>query len=210
MRMMKSMGRRATKKRHLKERSRLKDLPLAKLQSMLFPTGMPKYFTKFDESPDLIKIFKLLVYRPAVIQNSISYKMDIIKKLNFVFGTEYRHIITYKAANTFTITHGELIDTDDSNPIPPDTSRADLRIIYEGDLILVRVDNNSKDYGLEIDVQVLTCGLFQDTTDDFRQFKLDREHFFKYYRKYMTLVDLGSDTINSEEEAFKHERIGSS
>jgi hypothetical protein len=39
-----------------------------------------------------------------------------------------------------------------------------------------------------MDMQVLTCGLFQDLSDDFRNFRLDSSDIAQF-RKHLKLVD---------------------
>lgn len=175
---------------------------IKKLQDFLFDTdkGLPSYFKSFKRSPDLMKIFKILIQEPKIIHNGIEYKMGIDEKINFIFGTGHRHILTYKASQKFHISIGELVDTDDSCVIPPWISMEELRTVQEGDLVLVRFDKKDSSEGMLLEIQVLTCGLFQSTEDDFRQFRVDREDFFNYYRKYLELKDLGDDTSVKEEK----------
>lgn len=175
-------------------RAKMEGLNVKALQdSIWLDREYPIYFRSYRTSKELIKIFKLLVFIPALWHDGIVYETSPEEKLHTVFGTDSRHIFTYKAVQDFTLNVGEI--NEKLEQIPPEFTPTKLRKIYKDDLILIRVD--TRDEELKVDLQVLTCGLFQDTSDDFRNFRIDTSDLTSF-RKYLKLVD--KDGI--EEERF--------
>lgn len=184
------MGRRRIHPKKLKTpkapRAKMEGVNVKILQDALW-TGQeyPEYFNSYRMSAELIKIFKILVNKPTYWHDGLIFNVtDPVEKLHVVFGTDYRHIFTYIAVEDFTLTCGEIVEKLEA--IPANYAPSKLRRIYKDDLILIRVDKRDED--LKMDLQVLTSGLFQDTSDDFRNFKLDSSDLV-YFRKYLKLVD---------------------
>jgi hypothetical protein len=165
-------------------RAKMEGLAVRTLQDALWKgRDYPKYFYKYAHSAELIKIFKIMVNRPAYWQDGLIYEMAPHDKLHHVFGTDSRFIFTYEVMEDFILKVGEINEIE---PIPADYPPSKLRKLYRGDIVLIRVDKRDPD--LKMDMQVLTCGLFQDLSDDFRNFRLDSSDIAQF-RKHLKLVD---------------------
>lgn len=172
-------------------RAKMEGLNVKLLQDSLFKNKeYPKYFNSFRTSPELLKIFKILVNRPAFWQDGLLLSFTPEDKLYNVFGADYRYIFSYRAVEDFTLTCGLVNEIE---PIPHNFPPQKLRKVYAGDLILIRVDKRSEE--MKLDLQILTKGLFQDTSDDFRNFIIDTNDLTTF-RKYIKLID--TDGIREE------------
>lgn len=174
-------------------RAKMEGLAVKALQDALWPNRpFPKYMNKFAASAELMKVFKLLVHLPKHWENGLIYEtIDIRDKLDHVFGIEYRHIFTYEVMEDFVLRVGEIQYNED---MPEGMTPTKLRAAYKGDIVLIRVDTRDED--LVVDLQILTSGIFQDTSDDFRNFKIDTIDIAQF-RKYLKLVDKdGQDEEN--------------
>lgn len=160
-------------------------LSITNLQNFLWlHKKFPKYFSGYRHSKELMKIYKILIDRPKVWENKIEYeKLEPEEKLHLVFGTDYRHIYTYKAIQNFTLNVGEIKNPELIASIELIKAARDIR---EGDTILIRRDTRDED--LKIDLQILSGGLFQDSTEDWKVFTLDTIDL-KEIRKFIKLVD---------------------
>ncbi len=165
-------------------KAKMEGLNVKALQDLLFSgKEFPEYFNKFAASKELMMIFKLLVVQPSAIEDGLEYKLDVQEKLHHVFGTDYRTIYTYEVIEDFVLNVGEVAYIE---PLPEDQTPNKIRRVFRGDVVLIRVDTRDED--LTADLQVLTSGLFQDTSDDFRNFKIDIEDI-KQFRNKLKLVD---------------------
>ena len=182
------MGRKRLHPKKLKTpkapRAKMEGLNVKVLQDALW-TGReyPEYFNSYRTSAEPLKIFKILVNKPTYWQDGLVYSADPVEKLHVVFGTDYRYIFTYIAIEDFVLTAGEINEIE---PIPANFPPSKLRRVYKDDTLLIRVDK--RDIELKIELQVLTSGLFQDCSDDFRNFKLDSSDLV-HFRKHLKLVD---------------------
>lgn len=173
-------------------KAKMEGLPVQALQQYLWSNrDYPQYFEKFYRSKELLRIYKLLIHQPAAWENGLKYEIDPVEKLHLVFGTDYRHIFTYEVIQDFDLKVGEY------NPAPQqppaNISIKELRRLYKGDIVLIRVDTRDED--LKVDLQVLTSGLFQDGSDDFRNFRVDTIDIASF-RRYLKLKD--SDGIEEK------------
>lgn len=165
-------------------KAKMEGLNVKALQDLLFSgKEFPEYFNKFAASKELMMIFKLLVVQPSAIEDGLEYKLDVQEKLHHVFGTDYRTIYTYEVIEDFMLNVGEVAYIEE---VPEGQTPRKLRALFRGDVVLIRVDTRDED--LTADLQVLTSGLFQDTSDDFRNFKIDIEDI-KQFRSKLKLVD---------------------
>lgn len=164
-------------------------IAVQKLQNLLWlHRNYPKYFLSFKASKELMKIYKILIDRPSVWENKIKYELNPEEKLHLVFGTDYRNIYVYKVIEDFTLSLGEFKFKDEIL----DSNLLDLaRQLRVGDVVLIRKDTRDED--LKIDLQILTKGIFQDDSEDWKVFTLDTVDL-KHIRKYLKLVD--SDGVN--------------
>lgn len=173
-------------------KAKMEGLSVQALQQYLWSNReYPPYFEKLYRSKELLRIYKMLIHVPAAWENGLKYDIDPLEKLHLVFGTDYRHIFTYQVIEDFTLNVGE----HDSKPeqLPANVTVRDIRRLYKGDIVLIRVD--TRDEELKVDLQVLTCGLFQDTSDDFRNFRIDTIDIASF-RRYLELKD--SDGIEEK------------
>jgi hypothetical protein len=165
-------------------KAKMEGINVKALQSLLFyKKEYPEYFNKYSDSKELMMVFKLLVAQPSAIEEGLEYELDIQEKLHHVFGTDYRTIYTYEVVEDFILNVGEVLYLEN---MPEGQPPRKLRALYKGDIVLIRVDTRDED--LTADLQVLTSGLFQDTSDDFRNFKIDIE-YIKQFRNKLKLVD---------------------
>lgn len=179
---MKTMGKAGRKLKTPK--AKMEGLNVKALQDLLFNSQeYPEYFNKFAASKELMMIFKLLVVQPSAIESGLEYKLDVQEKLHHVFGVDYRTIYTYEVVEDFILNVGKVSYIEE---VPEGQTPRKLRALFKGDVVLIRVDTRDED--LTCDLQVLTSGLFQDTSDDFRNFKIDIEDI-KQFRSKLKLVD---------------------
>jgi len=165
-------------------KAKMEGLNVKALQDLLFNSQeYPEYFNKFAASKELMMIFKLLVVQPSAIESGLEYKLDVQEKLHHVFGIDYRTIYTYEVVEDFILNVGKVSYIEE---VPEGQTPRKLRALFKGDVVLIRVDTRDED--LTCDLQVLTSGLFQDTSDDFRNFKIDIEDI-KQFRSKLKLVD---------------------
>jgi hypothetical protein len=165
-------------------KAKMEGINVKALQSLLFyKKEFPEYFNKYSDSKELMMIFKLLVAQPSAIENGLNYKLDIQEKLHHIFGTDYRQIFTYEVIEDFVLNAGEVSYNEE---MPEGQTPRKLRALYKGDVVLIRVD--SRDEDLMVDLQVLTAGLFQDTSDDFRNFRMNTSDIAQF-RSKLKLVD---------------------
>lgn len=165
-------------------KAKMEGLNVKALQDLLFNSQeYPEYFNKFAASKELMMIFKLLVVQPSAIESGLEYKLDVQEKLHHVFGVDYRTIYTYEVVEDFILNVGKVSYIEE---VPEGQTPRKLRALFKGDVVLIRVDTRDED--LTCDLQVLTSGLFQDTSDDFRNFKIDIEDI-KQFRSKLKLVD---------------------
>lgn len=141
----------------------------------------PAYFPTYKFSADLMKIYKLLVNDPELWQEGLTYKINPADKVHLIFGTSFRHIYTYKATESFSLAVGTLV-----GELPPNYTVSKARAIVEGDTILIRRD--TRDQELKIEMQILSSGIFQDSSEDFRQFILNTSDLAAV-RKHLKLID---------------------
>jgi len=159
-------------------------LAVPSLQEILFEgRRFPKYFSAYRYSAELMKIYKILVDMPAAWENKVKYELNPEEKLHLVFGTDYRHIYTYKVIENFYLELGEFKNQNEIAGIEFQRAARDLKV---GDIVLVRKDTRDED--LKIDVQILTQGLFQDSTEDWKVLTMDTLDL-GYIRKFLKLVD---------------------
>lgn len=160
-----------------------------KLQEILFEgRDYPRYFAPYRYSAELMKIYKILVDSPSVWENSIKYELNPEEKLHLVFGTDYRHIYTYEVIEEFFLNFGEFKNQNEIAGIEFQRAARTLRV---GDQLLIRKD--TRDEELKVDVQILTGGLFQDFTEDWKVLTMDTIDV-GHIRKYLKLID--SDGMN--------------
>lgn len=168
-------------------KAKMEGINIKSLQDLFFlGKEYPNYFYKYIESKELMMIFKLLVQQPAAWEDGLEYsfnQLNINEKLNNVFGVSSRFIYTYEVIEDFMLNVGEVSYLE---PLPENQTPHKIRRLYKGDIVLIRVDTRDED--LTADLQVLTSGLFQDTSDDFRNFKIDIEDI-KQFRSKLKLVD---------------------
>jgi hypothetical protein len=165
-------------------KAKMEGINVKALQSLLFyKKEFPEYFNKYSDSKELMMIFKLLVAQPSAIENGLNYKLDVQEKLHHIFGTDYRQIFTYEVIEDFVLNVGEVSYNEE---MPEGQTPRKLRALYRGDVVLIRVD--SRDEDLMVDLQVLTAGLFQDTSDDFRNFRMNTSDIAQF-RSKLKLVD---------------------
>jgi len=164
-------------------------LAITKLQNLAWLNrSYPKYFSPYRSSPELMKIYKLFIDRPSVWENNIKYDLNPEEKLHLIFGTDFRHIYTYEVTEDFTLSFGEFKFKEDIL----DSELINMaRQFKQGDIVLIRKDTRDED--LKVDIQVLSEGLFQDSTEDWKVFTIDTVDL-KHIRKYLKLVD--SDGMN--------------
>lgn len=143
----------------------------------------PPYFDRYRYSPELMKIFKILVDKPSFWENGIQYNFPPDDKLYLVFGSEHRRIVTYKAECDFMFNLGYLWDTDESL-LPTKLEKA--RQVYKNDLLLLRVDDRNDNESA--DIQILSHGLFQDLTEDYKVFTINK-YDMKQIRSNLKLVE---------------------
>lgn len=173
-------------------KAKMEGLNVKALQDLLFNSQeYPEYFNKFAASKELMMIFKLLVVQPSAIESGLEYKLDVQEKLHHVFGVDYRTIYTYEVVEDFILNVGKVSYIEE---VPEGQTPRKLRALFKGDVVLIRVDTRDED--LTCDLQVLTSGLFQDTSDDFRNFKIDIEDI-KQFRSKLKLVDKDSNNEES-------------
>lgn len=164
-------------------------LAVTTLQENLFRLKkFPKYFMSFRYSPDLMKVYKLLIDKPKAWGNNLKYEVDAEEKVHLVFGTDYRNIYTYEVTEDFYLNIGEFKNQEQIAGIDFQKAARQLRA---GDTLLVRKD--TRDEELKIDIQILTKGLFQDSTEDWKVLIADTQDL-GYIRQYIKLVD--SDGVN--------------
>lgn len=167
-----------------KPKAKIDGISAPKLQSILFEGKRnPDYCSDYYKSDDLMKIYKLFVHSPKLWQANVVYDLEPKDKLHFVFGTDFRHIYTYIAQEPFQLTCGELSEHEE---LPPDYTPHKARAVNKGDTILIRRDTRDED--LKVDVQILSAGLFQDSSEDFRSFRVDTSDIGSF-RKFLKLVD---------------------
>lgn len=179
------------KARRKAPRARLTGLSVTQLQKLLWiKREYPEYFRSFKASPELMNIYRILVDKPKTWQDNLQYWPDPAEKLHLVFGTDYRHIFSYRAVEQFKLEFGEL-----SFPtkLPSDQTVNSAREVYPGYLILVRYDTRDED--MKIELQILSNGLLQDSSEDYKVFNMDTVDFPKI-RKYLKLID--SDGVTHE------------
>jgi len=159
-------------------------LSVSRLQELLWLNReFPKYFNSFRASPELMKIYKVLIDIPRVWENQIRYDLEPEEKLHLVFGTDYRHIYTYTVTEDFTLNVGKIKNSSEITDISLINA---ARQIKAGDTVLIRRDTRDED--LTVDLQILSQGLFQDSSEDWKVFELDTVDL-KHIRKYLNLVD---------------------
>lgn len=181
-------------------KAKMEGINVKALQDILFSKReYPEYFYKYSDSKELMMIFKLMVVQPTAWEDGLAHRLDIKDKLNHVFGTDYRRIYTYKVVESFKLIAGELIEPESR---PEEQTTHKLRALYKGDIVLIRVDTRDED--LKADMQILTSGTFQDTSDDNRNFKIDIEDI-KQFRDKLKIVDKDGN----EHETFIGESISS-
>lgn len=155
-----------------------------RLQELLWhKRKFPRYFSKYRYSADLMKIYKVLIDRPKAWENKVQYELSPEEKLHHVFGTDFRHIYTYKAIEDFTLIVGEIKNPDQ---LASPGLVQDARQIRAGDTMLIRKD--TRDEELKVDLQILSEGLFQDSSEDWKVFTLDTVDL-KTIRQSIKLVD---------------------
>lgn len=159
-------------------------IPVKQLQNLLFLNSkMPDVFPSFKCSPELMKIYKILIDSPKTWENSLEYELDPLSKLDLVFGIGHRHIFTYRCYQDFYLNVGEL--SDQTIPRLPEEIKL-ARWVQKGDTILIRYDD--RDENQVVDVQILTSGLMQDDSEDWKQFTMDTVDL-KQIRPYLKLLD---------------------
>ena len=160
------------------------DINVSLLQGQLWEgRKYPSTYEKFRHSPDLMKIYKILVNKPTFWQDGIKYTFSAADKVHLVFGEGYRDILVYKACEDFNLEQGILWDTDEA--LAADKIKT-ARQVYVNDTILVRRD--SRDRLGQMDVQVLSAGLLQDTSEDYKIFTMNNFDL-KYFRDKITLIE---------------------
>jgi len=156
--------------------------PLA-LQKYLWPVEYPKYFLPYKKSPELMTILHTLfsfAYGESIKRelteldegdlfqtNPLSRNKSVEARINDIFGTECRKVISYKAICDFTIVE---LDFTPMAEVPLYQTPEKARKVYKGDLLLVRIDRDDVDTYGSCELQVLTSGLFNSADDDFRCF----------------------------------------
>ena len=68
-----------------------------RLQELLWHKRKFPLLSKYRYSADLMKIYKILIDRPKAWENKVQYELSPEEKLHHVFGTDFRHIYTYKS-----------------------------------------------------------------------------------------------------------------
>lgn len=145
------------------------------LQEFLFPEGLPKYFPKFKNSPELLTIFHLLFslgYNSEVaafdgfeIAESTSATLE--ERMRLIIGAETRTLLTYKCFKNFTI---EGMEFTPMAELPLYQTPAKAREVKVGDLLIVRKDTEIFNRRGTAELQILTNGLFNSVDDDWRIF----------------------------------------
>jgi hypothetical protein len=109
-------------------------------------------------------------------------------KLYIAFGGEFRTIVTYRAAEDFTLKPGKINEAFEDQ-VPAELGALHrAREIYRGQYILVRADSRDRD--AEVDVQVLESTrsvLEQNPRDEWRVFTMPLADFLSEVRRHLTL-----------------------
>lgn len=161
-------------------------MPAQALQSFLWTDKKyPDLFSLYMNSPALMKIYKILVDMPRTWHDHMEYDLAPDAKLNLVFGADYRTIYEYECIEPFVMNLGVLKN-------PHEVADAEMikaaRQIQPGNTILVRYDTRDED--MKLDLQILTRGIFQDSSEDWKMFIIDTVDF-KHIRRYLKLKDSG-------------------
>ena len=145
------------------------------LQDFLFPEGLPKYFPKFKDSPELLTIFHLLFslgYNSEVatfdgfeIAKGASATLE--ERMRLIIGADTRTLLTYKCFKDFKI---EGMEFTPMAELPIYQTPAKAREVKVGDLLIIRKDNEIFSKRGTAELQILTNGLFNSADDDWRIF----------------------------------------
>lgn len=166
-----------------KPKARLKE-QASVIQKILWENKVyPKKFAPFVHSAELMRIYKILIDLTRTWQDGMEYDLNPYEKLGLVFGVNHRAIYTYQVTDDFYLNIGEFSDKTLSISKDDATMARSLRM---GDIVLIRYDN--RDPELKVDMQILTAGLFQDDTEDWKCFTFDSIDF-KLIRPYLKLID---------------------
>lgn len=146
-----------------------------KLESFLFPEGIPEYFPKLKDSPELLTIFHLLFslgYNSEVAsfdgyEIAANSEAGLEERMRMIIGADTRDIMTFKCSKDFTLVGMEFTPMAE---LPLYQTPAKAREVKKGDLILIRRDSNIIKASGTAELQVLTNGLFNSSDDDWRVF----------------------------------------
>jgi hypothetical protein len=157
----------------------------------------PAVLERYRYSPELMKIFKILVNQPSFFHEGIKYDFSPDDKLALVFGEGHRHIYTYKATEDFYMDLGILWDTDESLSEPLIDKARDVRV---NDILLLRVDNrNNSD---TVDLQVLSASILQDNSEDYKVFTLNKSDFVRIRSKLKFVKEGQNENLYGSQEDF--------
>lgn len=147
----------------------------SKLESFLFPEGLPEYLPKFKSSPELMTIFHILF---SIGYNSEVNSMDgfetaevttgsLEERMRLIIGADTRIITTYKCHTDFILNGMEFTPMAELPLYQTPTKARDIRT---GDLLLIRRDEMTLKQQGVVELQILTNGLFNSSDDDWRVF----------------------------------------
>ncbi len=155
----------------------------------------PRWAPKFEHSPDLALIYKMLVHDLNWIVGGLHYEEKLIApwdKVRMVFNDDHRVIVSYRALKNFKITVGEYHAKPDNQP-PKGYCPSKAADVVKGDTLLVRYDKS--DPNRKVEVQVVTGDLFDSDQDDWRIFLMDLEDFCGLVRYNMRALDHKADVL---------------
>lgn len=160
--------------------------PVEVIQKVLWRGEVPPAWCRpYRYSSELMKIYKILIDMPRAWSDSIEYELDPEEKVHLVFGTDYRNVYSYEAIEDFKLTVGRFKE----EWAVLDGRRLEAaRTVRKQDLILIRHD--TREESLTVDLQILSDGLLQDDSEDFKVFVIDSIDL-KHIRPKLKLVDAG-------------------
>ena len=146
-----------------------------RLEAFLFVEGIPEYFPKLKDSPELLTIFHLLFslgYNSEIAafdgyEIAASSEAGLEERMRMIIGADTRDIMTFKCTKDFTLVGMEFTPMAE---LPLYQTPTKAREVKKGDLLLVRRDTEIIKASGTAELQVLTNGLFNSSDDDWRIF----------------------------------------
>lgn len=180
-----------------------------RLEAFLFPEGIPEYFPKLKDSPELLTIFHLLFslgYNSEIAafdgyEIAASSEAGLEERMRMIIGADTRDIMTFKCTKDFTLVGMEFTPMAE---LPLYQTPTKAREVKKGDLLLVRRDTEIIKASGTAELQVLTNGLFNSSDDDWRIFTgtlVDVSQITKY-----TVRERAIDYANSTRQSYRTDR----